>query len=518
MMSWLGEPLTNFLSFLSVLLLLALIKAFHKLWWTPIRIQNLMALQGIQGPSYRLIYGNTKEISNMKKEAMSRSTNLSHDIFPRVQPHIYTWTKSYGKTFLQWYGLRPILVVTEPELCKEILNNKDGVYPKQKAGDFMKKLVGDSIVITEGEKWAKLRKVSNHAFHGESLTNMFPDMITSAIAMVERWKNHEGKEIDVYKEFRLFTSEVISKTAFGSNYLEGQNIFEMMMKFYPLLSKSFLKVRFPGMSKVFRTSDEIESDKLEKGIRDSIMEMVKKREQKAVNMSGEEESLGSDFLGLLLKAHHGADKKNRISMNELVEECRTFYFAGQETTNTLLAWTVVLLGQHQDWQEEARKEVLQLFGKQNPNPDDISKLKTMSMIINETLRLYPPANPLTRRVAREVRLGKLLLPANVELLVPPLALHHDPQLWGQDAALFKPERFSEGVAKATKDNMASFMPFGLGPRMCVGINFAAIEAKIALSMILQRYSFTLSPGYIHSPSQLLAVRPQHGVRVILQSL
>lgn len=125
---------------------------------------------------------------------------------------------------------------------------------------------------------------------------------------------------------------------------------------------------------------------------------------------------------------------------------------------------------------------------------------------------------LVRKVAKEVRLGKILLPANVELLVPPLALHHDPNLWGQDAALFKPERFSEGVAKATNNNMAAFIPFGLGPRMCVGINFATIEAKITLSMILQRYSFTLSPGYVHSPFRLLTVRPQQGLQVILQSL
>lgn len=84
------------LSFLCVLLLLALIKVFHKLWWTPIRIQNLMRLQGIRGPSYRLHYGNTTEISNMAKEAMSKPISLSHDIFSYVQPHIHAWTKSYG--------------------------------------------------------------------------------------------------------------------------------------------------------------------------------------------------------------------------------------------------------------------------------------------------------------------------------------------------------------------------------------------------------------------------------------
>ncbi|XP_062011152.1 cytochrome P450 CYP749A22-like [Rosa rugosa] len=504
------------LSILCVLLLLALIKAFHKLWWTPTRIQNLMRLQGIKGPSYRLHHGNTKEIMNMQNEALSRPINVSHDIYSHVQPHIHEWTKRYGKNFLQWYGLQPVLVVTEPELCKEILNNKDGVYPKQKPPEIVKKLLGDSISMTEGEKWVKLRKVSNHAFHGDSLKNMFADMKASAETMVESWKVHEGKEIDVFEEFRLYTSEVISRTAFGSSYLEGKTIFDKLSKLYGIIFRNLLKIRIPGMSKVFRTSDDIESDELEKGIRNSILEIVKKREMEAT--IGEDNSFGNDFLGLLLEAHHGSNDKQRISIDELVEECRTFYFAGQETTNSILSWIILLLAQHPDWQEEARKEVLQLFGKQTPNYDGLAKLKTMSMIINETLRLYPPAPLLVRKVAREVRLGKLLVPANMELLVPPLALHHETQFWGQDVGLFKPERFSEGVAKATNDNMAAFMPFGMGPRMCVGFNFAATEAKIALSMILQRYSFTLSPGYVHSPCPFLTVRPQHGVQVILHSL
>ncbi|KAL6195743.1 hypothetical protein ACLB2K_031361 [Fragaria x ananassa] len=129
--------------------------------------------------------------------------------------------------------------------------------------------------------------------------------------------------------------------------------------------------------------------------------------------------------------------------------------------------------------------------------------------MNETLRLYPPAILSSRKVARETRLGKLLLPANMELIVPPLALQHDAQLWGQDVGLFKPERFSEGVVKATNDNMAAFMAIGMGPRMCVGFNFAAIEIKTALSMILQRYSFTLSPGYVPTPYPLITIQPQH---------
>ena len=142
----------------------------------------------------------------------------------------------------------------------------------------------------------------------------------------------------------------------------------------------------------------------------------------------------------------------------------------------------------------------------------------MGMIINESLRLYPPILLIARKVERKTRLGKLTLPAELVLLISNIAVHHDPQVWGEDVHLFKPERFSEGVSKATNNNIAAFLPFGMGPRNCVGFSFATTETKIALSMILQRYAFTLSPAYVHSPIQVLTLRPQHGLQVLLYSL
>ena len=142
----------------------------------------------------------------------------------------------------------------------------------------------------------------------------------------------------------------------------------------------------------------------------------------------------------------------------------------------------------------------------------------MTMIINETLRLYPSIIVIARKVGREVQLGKLILPANTELNIPSMALHHDPDLWGDDVHLFKPERFAEGIAKATKYNAAAFIPFGLGPRSCVGMSFAVTETKIALSMILQRYSIALSPAYVHAPTPQLTLMPQHGIQLLFNSL
>nr|XP_048318756.1 cytochrome P450 CYP749A22-like [Ziziphus jujuba var. spinosa] len=515
-MSLLGDPVVIVSCFLVLSILLAFIKIFHKLWWIPTRVQCLMGSQGIQGPSYRFVYGSTKEALRMRNEAMATPMGLSHAIFPKVQPHIDIWLNKYGKNYLQWYGTRAQLVITEQELIKEILNNRDGTFSKTDSQGFVKKLLGDGLVTTKGEKWAKLRKLANYTFHGESLKGMVPAMISSVEMMLERWKSYEGKEVEVFEEFRLLTSEVISRTAFGSNYLRGKDIFEMLMRLALLTTKNMYKLRLPGISKFFKTGDEIEADMLEKKIRNCIIEIIKEREEKVT--SGEEDSFGSDFLGLLLKAHHDANDSQRISLDDLVDECKTFYFAGQETTNTLLGWTVLLLAIHTDWQEQVRKEVLNLFGHENPNPDSIAKLKIMSMVFNETLRLYPPVIGFVRKVEREVRLGKLILPANLNLYMATLAVHHDPQIWGEDVNQFKPERFSEGVSEATKNNSAAFFPFGMGRRNCVGNNFAITEAKIAISMILQRYSFTLSPAYVHLPFQFITLQPQHGVQVMLQPL
>ncbi|XWS69603.1 hypothetical protein CRYUN_Cryun04dG0192800 [Craigia yunnanensis] len=452
----------------------------------------------------------------MKIEALSKPMALTHEIFPRVLPHTHSWINTYGKNYLAWNGVRAQLVITEPELVKEVLKNSEKAFPKTKVTYFVSKLVGDGLATTEREKWQRQRKLANYAFHGESLKNMTPAIVASVETMLEKWKGQEGKEIEVFQEFRLLTSEMISRTAFGSSYLEGEKIFEMLMKLSIIASRNMYKARIPVISEYWKSDDEIESEKVAKAIHDSVMKVVEKRVEKIV--TGEADSFGRDFLGLLLNAYHDLDEKNRISVEDLVDECKTFYFAGQETTNSLLAWTVLLLAIHTDWQEKARTEVIEVFGNQNPHPEGIAKLKTITMIINETLRLYPPVNGQERKVGREVQLGKLILPTYIEFLIPNMALHHDPELWGDDVHLFKPERFSGGIAKATKNNAAAFIPFGLGPRSCVGMSFAITETKIALSMILQRYTITLSPAYIHSPLALITLKPQHGIQLFFHSL
>ncbi|CAI9095926.1 OLC1v1031964C1 [Oldenlandia corymbosa var. corymbosa] len=140
------------------------------------------------------------------------------------------------------------------------------------------------------------------------------------------------------------------------------------------------------------------------------------------------------------------------------------------------------------------------------------------MVLYEVLRLYPPITNMFRYTARRTTVGGITIPAGVEIFLPTLLLHHSSEYWGDDAQEFKPQRFAEGVSKATKDQLLAFYTFGWGPRICLGQSFAVIEAKLALSMILQNFSFKLSPSYTHAPYTIVTLRPQHGAPLIFRQI
>jgi cytochrome P450 len=139
------------------------------------------------------------------------------------------------------------------------------------------------------------------------------------------------------------------------------------------------------------------------------------------------------------------------------------------------------------------------------------------MILYEVLRLYPPLTCLYRHTRRRTNVGGLSIPTGVDLALPILFLHDDPDYWGEDVEKFNPERFSEGVRKALKDQNA-FYPFGWGPRICLGQTFTMIEAKMALAMILRDFSFQLSPSYTHAPRTLISVQPQYGAPIMVHRI
>ncbi|KAL5997495.1 hypothetical protein ACLOJK_008425 [Asimina triloba] len=516
-----GVSVLNFLLAITGVFILSWIwKAFNAFWLRPKRLEKELRKQGIRGPLYKPFSGNLKDNFKALKEAQAKPMELSHRILPRVSPFSLHTISTYGKTSVTWFGPNPRVHIMDPELIKEVLSNKFGHYDKPK-GPLRGLLLG-GLVDHEGEKWAKHRRIINPAFHIEKLKGMLPLFMASCCELVSRWEqqvgSNESSEIDVWPEIQSLTADVISRTAFGSSYEEGRRIFQLLTELSELLIQMFQKVYIPGI-RYWPTKENLRRREIDGEVKSILRHMIDKREK---DMKAGE-SGNDDLLGLLLESNFnesqqkGNSKSVGMSIEDVIEECKLFYFAGQETTASLLTWTMITLSMHPSWQERAREEVLQVYGKNTPDFDGLSHLKTVTMVLYEVLRLYPPAISLVRRAYKEMQLGGMTIPAGVQLALPVILIHHDCDLWGEDAEEFKPDRFAEGVSKAT-NNQVSFFPFGWGPRICIGQNFAIIEAKLALAMILQCFSFELSPSYAHAPYTVITLRPQHGAPLIIHRL
>ncbi|KAL0391987.1 UNVERIFIED_CONTAM: cytochrome [Sesamum radiatum] len=491
-----------------VLLLLVwinLLKLIYTLIWLPWRFGTHFKKQGVKGPPYRLIYGNSEEITQLAKDAASKSMPFSHNILHRVSPHYYKWSAMYGKTVLFWFGSKPRLIFSDPDMIKGLMVNNSGSVIKDAFNPLSKLLFGQGLVGLEGDKWSVHRKINNQAFTMERIKGWVPEIVASTLNELNKWEAQSGGrdefEIDVHKALQNLSADIISRTAFGSSFEEGKRIFELQDQQAVLTLQADRSVYLPGL-RFLPTSDNRKLQNIEKEIRDSVRKLIK------TNSKNRENS--KNLLTLL--THGSSDREeDRLSVEEVIDECKTIYFAGKETTANLLSWALLLLAKHPDWQNRAREEVFRVCkSNQLPNSENLTDLKTVTLILQETLRLYPPAAMLLRQTAKNIKFGRLDIPANTEFNLPILAVHHDTEIWGSDANEFNPHRFSE-----PRKHMASYFPFGIGPRFCVGQNLAMVEAKIILAMIIQRFSLAISPSYVHAPVLAWTLEPQYGAQIIL---
>ncbi|XP_071733238.1 cytochrome P450 734A1 [Rutidosis leptorrhynchoides] len=498
----------NILLFLSILsLFLIIFITLYKFIWIPFRIQHHFHKQGITGPIYRPIFGNSAGIRRkmIAEVESSRSVSFNHDeVVKRVMPHYYNWSKVYGDPFLYWFGSKGRLAVSDPDMIKEILVNKSGSFGKIRFNPVFKGLFGEGLVGLEGERWVVHRRITSQAFNMERVKEWVPEIVDSIQNMMSKWDekmeetNKFELEFDAYKEFHDLSADVISRTAFGSNFVEGKRIIELQEQQAVLVLQAARNVYIPGFRYLPTKRNRI-LWKLEKQTTELVRDLIKKNKNMMPNTNT-----------LLASLMYPYKKDDILDLKEIVDECKTFYFAGKETTANLLTWVFLLLGLHQEWQNKTREEVVRVCGDKSPNAENLANLKIVSMILNETLRLYPPAVMMMRQAYEDVRVGnKLDIPNGTQLFLAMTAVHHDARIWGEDANEFNPMRFAE-----PRNHLASYFPFGLGSRICVGQNLAMVEAKIVLAMIVRHYSFVVSSSYVHAPMQSLTLQPQYGAQII----
>ncbi|KAG5222203.1 cytochrome P450 family protein [Salix suchowensis] len=484
---------------------------------TPRRISKIMAKQGVRGPKPRPLIGNIIDVASFVSQATSKDMDhITHDTVDRLLPHYVAWSRQYGKRFIFWNGVEPRLCITEPELIKELLtkySSKAGKSWLQREG--AKHFIGRGLLMANGSDWHHQRHIAAPAFMGERLKSYAGLMVECTKRMLQSLQNavESGQtEVEIGGYMTRVSADIISRAEFDSSYEKGKRIFHLLTELQSLCHQATRHLCLPG-SRFFPSnynrqikSKKMEMDKLLLGIIQSRKDCVE---------IGRSSSYGNDLLGMLVNEMESRriDGFN-INLQLIMDECKTFFFAGHETTSLLLTWTIMLLASNPTWQEKVRAEVNEVCNGEAPSIDHLSKFNLLNMVINESLRLYPPATLLPRMAFEDIKLGDLHIPKGLQIWIPVLAIHHSKEIWGEDANEFNPDRFASKPFAPGRH----FIPFATGPRNCIGQSFAMMEAKIILAMLISRFSFQISDSYRHAPVVVLTIKPKHGVQVYLKPL
>ncbi|KAF8364681.1 hypothetical protein HHK36_033361 [Tetracentron sinense] len=497
----------------------------------PKRLREKLRRQGITGPPPSFLYGNLPEMRKIQSSVTKAPNDheaeiLEHDYTSTLFPYFEQWRKEYGSVYTYSTGNRQHLYVNNPDLVKEMnlclsLDLGKPTYVTK----TLAPILGNGIVRSNGQDWARQRKIVAPEFFMDKVKGMVGLMLESALPMLETWeKRIEGEggiaDMRIDEDLRSLSADVISRACFGSCYSKGKQIFSKLRALQKTISTKGFLFGFPNF-RLVPTKKNREIWRLEREIESLILEEVKKREEECMGTTTTTTttttSSEKDLLELILEGAANDQLGTGSSKRLIVDNCKNIYFAGHEATATAATWCLMILASYPEWQARLRAEVLHVCGDRLPDADALRKMKTVTMVIQETLRLYPPAAFVSREVFEDTKIGDVVVPKGICLwtLIP--ALHRDSNLWGPDANKFKPERFANGISEACKLPQA-YLPFGLGPRVCLGRNFAMVQLKIIISLLVSKFTFSLSPKYRHSPAYLMLVEPAHGVHLLIKSI
>ena len=423
------------------------------------------------------------------------------------QLSVYTrrsFVDEFGETQLFFHNF---VLVNEPDFIEHILVTNHQNYVKgQLTRQILQPALGNSLLISEGDFWRRQRRIMAPAFYHQHLAQAGDVMVRRARQRVGRWRTpcERGERLDITHEMMSLTMEIVAEALFSSEI--ANSIDELGRAITTLIASLGTPnpldiLGFPEWFPRWRSHrTRAALARLDRTIYDII----------ATRRATHEVS--GDLLSLLLSARD-EETGEGMTDTQLRDEVITFFAAGHETTALALTWTLYLLSQHPDIECTLHDEVDRVPASGQPTYGDVEALPYTRMVIQEAMRLFPPAFSLSRVALADDKVGKHSIRAGSVVSIIPYVTHRNPRLW-RDPLRFDPERFTPDRIK-TRHRFA-YLPFGGGPRICIGRGFAMAEACLVLATIARAYRLRMAPGHRVEAYGRITLRPRYGLPMTLE--
>ena len=424
---------------------------------------------------------------------------------------VATWTKAhFEKPVLYGRGvLGPVAVVSDPALVRHILVDNAANYPK----DLLQRRMlspglGNGLLMAEGAEWRAQRRAMAPLFSPRHVHGFELDMGRISAAMTQRWQQHrDGRRIDVSGEMARVTLRILGQTIFSDALTRSAEEFASVVSRFLEGVGKLDPLDALGMPDWLPRLGRIRRQPMLRFFEEAVDGMIR---QRRAALAAEPDRAPHDLLTLLLGATDPETGQN-LSDNEIKANLVTFIIAGHETTSNALTWALFLLSQHPATRAAVETEADQVLAEGAYRPGTLDDLPVTRAVIDEAMRLYPPAATISRQALGPDKLGLLPIKAGTMVVVSPYVLHRHTLLWDAPDR-FVPERFSPAL-RGGIDRFA-YLPFGAGPRVCIGASFALQEAVVVLATVVRHFRLDLAPGHRVMPVQRVALRSSGGMPML----
>ncbi|HZF50769.1 MAG TPA: cytochrome P450 [Polyangiaceae bacterium] len=437
-------------------------------------------------------------------QGLLEGIRLLHRLRANLAEHMARLARDHGDAVRYSVASLPVYQFSHPDAAIEILSSKHHAFRKPV---LLRRVLGqwngNGLVVNEGEPWVKQRRLVNPAFKPQRVQKHAAEVVRRANAMLDGWRGR--RETDASEDLARLTLGVVAEALFGSEV--DHRIDAFITHVATLNQDGFNEVSSPILLPMWAPTPAKRriraATEFLQGTADEFIA--------AWRRSGEDHG---DLLSMMLLAKDEEGNGGQMNDRQARDEAINLLLGGNETTATGLTWAVYLLAKHPDVQEEARKEVIEALGDAPPTAESAPRLKLTEMIFKEALRLYPPVYIVPREAKEDVVIGGYRVKRGATVHVASFVIQRDAR-WFEDPLTFRPRRFE---AEETF-RRGAFLPFGAGPRACIGRGFAMMEGTLALACLLKRFRVGLpDPSKEAEMEAQVSLHPKGGLRVTLHEI